>query len=86
MPIGTCPNCGKGIDIDGYVEFIEPTLFYCECGKIYEMKKFMIFTEIPSEEIDLSGIIGWPIPEDYYRSSFMSRGLFIQKSHCKKTK
>lgn len=84
MPIGTCPNCEKGIDIDGYVEHGIPTLFYCECGKIYDMEKFMVLIEIPAAEVDLSNITKWPLPKDYYNTDFMSRGIFINKSRWKK--
>lgn len=85
MPIGNCPNCEKGVDIDGYGEHGFPTLFYCECGKIFKMgERFMVLIEVPTEEVDLSGIENWPIPKNYYSSEHMSRGLFIKKSRWEK--
>lgn len=84
MPVGTCPDCDKMIDIDGYVEHGHPTLFYCECGKVYDMPEFMELVEVPVEDVDLSGLEGkWPISEDYYSTDKMSRGLFISKTRWK---
>ena len=84
MPIGICPNCNKMIDIDGYVEHGVSTLFYCECGKVYDMIIFMELIEVPKEEVDLSNITNWPVSEHRYTTNQMSRGIFIKKSRWKK--
>lgn len=68
-----CPNCKKGIDYDGFFEHGLPTLFYCECGKLYDKN----MKEVPKEEVDLVGIDGYPIEENFYNTSGMSRGIFI---------
>lgn len=84
MPCSNCPNCNKLIDIDGYVEHGVPALFYCECGKIYDMPRFMKLEEIPKEEVDLSGLKDkYPayLPTMHER---VSRGLFIRKERWKK--
>jgi len=86
MPIIPCPNCKKGIDFDGFIEHGVPTLFYCDCGKIYEPgPNFGNLTEIPSDKVDLSGLEGkFPIRKDYYRpEANMSQGLFINKGRLK---
>lgn len=87
MPIRTCinPECEKAFDVDGFGEHGKPTLFYCECGKIYEMTPSLELREIPREEVDLSGLEGqFPIPKDHYLSENMSRGLFIFKKRWAK--
>jgi hypothetical protein len=85
MPIANCTNCKKGFDFDGFFESGERTLFYCECGKVYDMGPAMLsLVEVPIEEVDLTNVIGWPIPEELYGTSEMSRGLFIKKSRWKK--
>ncbi|MFH1229658.1 MAG: hypothetical protein V1678_04525 [Candidatus Aenigmatarchaeota archaeon] len=87
MPLGICPNdkCGKMIDIDGYVEHGIPTLFYCECGKIYDMRKFGELNEVPKEDVNLSGLEGkYPVPLGSVAQP-VSRGLFIRKSRWSKS-
>jgi len=83
--IGTCPNCEKAIDLDGFFEHGQPTLFYCECGKIYEGGNHPLSSdliELPIEDVDLSGLEEiYPIDESRYGpDSRMSRGLFICKT------
>ena len=83
MALGICPNeeCRKIIDIDGFAEHGIPTLFYCECGKIYDMPIFDMLVEVPKERVDLSGLGGkYPIPENSYSAEEFSRGLFIDKN------
>ena len=48
MAISTCPDCKRPVDIYGFVEH-HPALFYCECGDIYDMKKFGELTIVPKE-------------------------------------
>jgi hypothetical protein len=85
MPIGTCPNCDKGIDLDGFWEHGVETLFYCECGRVLNLgEEAFSLIEVPNEEVDLTNVPNWPIPEDHYVTEQMSRGLFIKKSRWKK--
>lgn len=85
MPTRACPNkdCEKIIDIDGYVEH-RPALFYCECGRIYDMREFMKLVEVPKTEVNLSGLEGQhPIPAGQL-VEYASRGIFIKKSRWSK--
>ena len=80
MAISTCPDCKRPVDIDGFVEH-HPALFYCECGDIYDMKKFGELTIVPKEEVDLSGLKGYPSKREWDYD--FNTGIFIKKSRWK---
>ena len=86
MPLAECLNekCKKLIDVDGYVEHGVPTLFFCECGKVYDKPKFGKLVEVPKEEVDLSSLEGkWPDTDSV--PHVQNRGIFIKKSRWKLT-
>lgn len=83
MPITSCLNdeCGKSIDLDGFGEHGKPTLFYCECGKVYDLGGPFQLVEVPEGQVDLSNLEAqYPISKEHYGSDVMSRGLFIDKT------
>ena len=80
MAISTCPDCKRPVDIDGFVEH-NPALFYCECGNIYDMEKFGELIKVPIEEVDLSGIKGYPSQRSWDFN--FNRGIFIRKTRWK---
>ncbi len=85
MPIGICPNCDKFIDSDGFVEHgLGKTLFYCECGKVFDLGNGFKFIEVPRDEVDLAHVPGWPVPKGYYNTERVSRGIYIYKSRWKR--
>ena len=85
MAIAQCPNCERIFDFDGFFEHGVPTLYYCECGKVYDKGQTVCsVVEVPIEEVDLTGIEGHPIPKGRYRTPAMSRGLYINKSRWEK--
>lgn len=87
MPISECrnPECKKMFDLDGFGEHGVPALFYCECGKIFDLTNEGL-AEVPIKEVDLLGLDGsYPLSEDRYDGDFMSRGIFIKKSRWNQT-
>ena len=91
MATGLCPNkeCGKMIDLDGYVEHGKPMLFACSCGKIYDMPKMLgELVEVLRAEVDLNGLdfakMFAQTAEYYHHDPNMSNGGFIYKSRWKK--
>jgi len=85
MPVGRCKTegCGKIIDLDGYFEHGVESLFYCECGTIYDMPKFFELVPVPKQEVDLSDLEEQNT-SDKGLSKIASRGIFIYKDRWKK--
>ncbi len=82
MAISICPNsdCEKPIDIDGYVVHGVRTLFYCECGEVYDMSTgFGKLTKVPTNEIDLTGLDGIYPSQNPCDANF-NKGIFIKKT------
>lgn len=80
MPVGHCPNCDKWLDLDGYLLASEPTLFYSECGRIYDMPKEMFkFEEVPIEQLDFSGIEHM-LQETTANDEYRDNGFFLRKA------
>jgi hypothetical protein len=82
MPVSTCPNCDKAVDMDGFYEHSIPTLFYCECRKVFDCEGVFQLKEIPVDLVDLSDLED-QIPVNMDGSSLISRGMFINKSRMK---